>query len=63
MLGLLLGLSESAANYIFHQESNIFRELLPASLLEQVKNDSKWQGVCKILSKIELRGDSYEQQI
>jgi hypothetical protein len=37
MLGLQLGVSESAANYIFHQESNFFRELLPASLLEQVQ--------------------------
>jgi hypothetical protein len=38
MLGLQFGLSESAANYLFHQESKIFREQLPASLLlEQVK--------------------------
>jgi hypothetical protein len=37
MLGVQLGVSESAANYIFHQESNIFRERLPASLLEQVQ--------------------------
>jgi len=37
MLGVKFGVSESAANYIFHQESKIFRELLPASLLETVK--------------------------
>jgi hypothetical protein len=37
MLGLQLGVSESAANYIFHEESKIFRERLPASLLEKVQ--------------------------
>jgi hypothetical protein len=37
MLGVQFGVSESAANYIFHQESKIFRELLPAYLLSQVK--------------------------
>jgi hypothetical protein len=35
---------ESAANYIFHQESKIFRERLPAYLLATVKkNDWEWQ--------------------
>jgi hypothetical protein len=33
MLGAQLGVSESAPNYIFHQQSKIFRELLPAYLL------------------------------
>jgi len=37
MLGVEFGVSESAANYNFHQESNIFRELWPAYLLETVK--------------------------
>jgi hypothetical protein len=37
MLGVQFGLSESAANYIFHYWVNILRELLPASLVEQVK--------------------------
>lgn len=37
MLGLQFGVSESAANYIFHKWIKILRELLPASLLEQVK--------------------------
>jgi hypothetical protein len=37
MLGVQLGVSESAANYIFHQETNIFRELLRTYLLETVK--------------------------
>ena len=37
MLGVQLGVSESTANYIFHEESKILRERLPASLLEQVQ--------------------------
>jgi len=37
MLEFQLGVRESTANYIFHQESKIFRERLPASLLEQVQ--------------------------
>jgi hypothetical protein len=37
MLGLQFGVSESAANYIFHKWIKILRYLLPASLLEQVK--------------------------
>jgi hypothetical protein len=37
MLGVQFGVSESAANYIFDQESKIFRERLPAYLLETVK--------------------------
>jgi len=37
MLGIQFGVSESAANYIFHRWIKILRDLLPASLLEQVK--------------------------
>ncbi len=37
MLGVQFGISESAANYIFHYWLGILRELLPASLVEQVK--------------------------
>jgi hypothetical protein len=37
MLGVQFGVSESAANYIFHEESKILRERLPAYLLETVK--------------------------
>ena len=37
MLGVQFGVSESAANYIFHKWIKILRDLLPASLLEQVK--------------------------
>lgn len=37
MLGIEFGVSESTANDIFHYWSELLRELLPASLLEQVK--------------------------
>ncbi|MCL1466661.1 helix-turn-helix domain-containing protein [Argonema galeatum] len=37
MLGVQFEVSESAANYIFHYWLGILRELLPASLVEQVK--------------------------
>ena len=37
MLGIKFGVSESTANDIFHYWSELLRELLPASLLEQVK--------------------------
>lgn len=37
MLGLQFEVSESTANEIFHHWIKILRELLPASLLEQVK--------------------------
>jgi hypothetical protein len=37
MLGVQFGVSESTAHNLFHYWSNILRELLPASLLEQVK--------------------------
>src|SRR4028118_1662403 len=37
MLGIKFGVSESTANNIFHYWSELLRELLPASLLEQVK--------------------------
>ena len=36
-LGIQFGVSESTANNIFHYWLNILTELLPASLLEQVK--------------------------
>ena len=62
MLGIQFGVSESAANYIFHYWIEIFRELLPANLLEQVKkseNEEEW--VKEILSELELIVDSCEQ--
>jgi hypothetical protein len=62
MLGLQFEVSESTANDIFHNWIKILRELLPASLLEQVKkNESDWEWVEKILVEFELVVDSYEQ--
>ena len=62
MLGVQFGISESAANYIFHRWLGILRELLPASLVEQVKKkDFEWGWVEEILSNVELIVDSYEQ--
>ena len=62
MLGLQFEVSESTANDIFHNWIKIFRELLPASLFEQVKkNESDWEWVEKILLEFELIVDSYEQ--
>lgn len=37
MLGVQFGVSESTANSIFHYWVKILRELLPASLIDQVK--------------------------
>jgi hypothetical protein len=37
ILGIQFGIGESTANYIFHRWIKILRELLSASLLEQVK--------------------------
>ena len=44
-LGINFGISESSANNIFHYWIDILRELLPASLLEQVKKKKmNWNG-------------------
>ncbi len=62
MLGLQFEVSESTANDIFHYWIKILRELLPASLLEQIKkNESDWEWVEQILLEFELVIDSYEQ--
>ena len=51
ILGVQFGIGESTANYIFHRWPKILRELLPASLLEQVKkNDSDLAWVIEILT-------------
>ena len=64
MLGVQFGIGESTANYIFHRWVKILRELLPASLLEQVKkNDSDLEWVLEVLTEFELIVDSYEQPI
>ena len=62
MLGIHFGISESSANDIFHYWIEIFRELLPASLLEQVKKkEDEWEWVQEILTQLELIVDSTEQ--
>ncbi len=64
MLGVQFGISESAANYIFHHWLVILRELLPASLVEQVKKkDGEWEWIKEILSNFQLIVDSYEHPI
>jgi hypothetical protein len=64
MLGVQFGIGESTANYIFHRWIKILRDLLPASVLEQVKkNDGERAWVLEILKDVELIVDSYEQPI
>jgi hypothetical protein len=64
MLGVQFGVSESTANDIFHYWSELLRELLPASLLEQVKkNPNEHEWVQEILGELELIVDSCEQPI
>ena len=62
MLRVQFGVSESTAHNLFHYWSKILRELLPASLLEQVKkNDLDWEWVKQMLGEWELVVDSSEQ--
>jgi len=64
MLGIQFGVSESTANDVFHYWSELLRELLPASLLEQVKkNTNEQQWVKEALAEMELIVDSCEQPI
>jgi hypothetical protein len=63
-LGVEFGVSESTADNIFHYWLDIFTELLPASLLEQVKKkDSDAEWVKELLTQYELIVDSAEQPI
>ena len=62
LLGIQFGVSESTANSTFNYWLPLLRELLPSSLLEQVKkNDSDHEIVKEILREYELIVDSYEQ--
>jgi hypothetical protein len=62
LLGIQFGVSESTANDTFNYWLPILRELLPCSLLEQVKkNESDLIVVQEILTEYELIVDSYEQ--
>jgi hypothetical protein len=62
MLGIQFGISETTANDIFNYWFPNLRELLPASMLEQVKkNESDYEIVKEILTDFELIVDSCEQ--
>lgn len=62
LLGIQFGVSESTANDTFNYWLDNLRELLPSSLLEQVKkNASDYETVKEILTEHELIVDSYEQ--
>jgi len=64
MLGIQFGVSESTANDIFHYWLEVLRELLPPSLLEQVKKNANFnQWVQEALAEMELIVDSCEQPI
>lgn len=63
ILGINFDVCESTAHNIFHYWLNILRELLPSSLLEQVKkNPSEEKWVKEILTELELIVDSCEQE-
>ena len=62
LLGIQFGVSESTANDTFNYWLAILQELLPASLLEQVKkNASDYEVVQEILTDYELIVDTSEQ--
>ena len=62
LLGIQFGVSESTANDTFNSWLPILRELLPSSLIEQVKkNESDYEIVKEVLTDYELIIDSYEQ--
>ncbi|WP_317111343.1 transposase family protein [Chroococcidiopsis sp. SAG 2025] len=63
ILGLQFGISKTSANDIFHYWLRILQEILPASLLEQVKNQVGDSEVVKeLLTEFELLVDSTEQR-
>jgi len=62
LVGIQFGISESAAHYIFHRWLPIIIEVLPASLLEQVKkSESDTEFILEILAQLQLIVDSCEQ--
>jgi ribosomal protein L23 len=62
LLGIQFGVSESTANDTFNYWFPLLQELLPSSLLEQVKkNASDYEIVQEILTEYELIVDSCEQ--
>ncbi|ALF54862.1 endonuclease DDE [Nostoc piscinale CENA21] len=64
VLGMLFGVSKTEANDTFHYWIPILRDVLPASLLEQVSNnESELLLVQEVLTNFRLLVDSLEQQI
>jgi hypothetical protein len=62
LLGIQFGVSESTANDTFNYWLTILQEILPSSLLEQVKkNASDYEIVQEVLTDYELIVDSSEQ--
>jgi hypothetical protein len=62
ILGLQFGISKTSANSVFHYWLKFLPEILPASLLEQVKNQvNDYEMVQEILQEFELLVDSTEQ--
>ncbi|MDV2993604.1 MAG: hypothetical protein N4J56_003258 [Chroococcidiopsis sp. SAG 2025] len=61
LLGIQLNVSESTANDTFNYWLPLLEELLPSSLLEQVKKESDSEMVKELLTEQELIVDSYEQ--
>lgn len=62
LLGIQFGVSESTANDTFNSWLPILQELLPSSLIEEVKkNESDYEIVKEVLTDYELIIDSYEQ--
>ena len=62
VLGLHFGVSKTEANDTFHYWLRILREILPASLLEQVeKSDSDYAIALELLKEFKLIVDSMEQ--
>lgn len=62
VLGLQFGVSKTKANQTVHQWLKVLRELLPASLLEQVASEnSDYEMVQECLSELQLIVDSLEQ--
>lgn len=62
VLGLQFGVSKSEANDTFHDWLAVLRELLPASLLEQLEHEAdELEMVLELLSECRLIVDSTEQ--
>jgi hypothetical protein len=62
VLGLQFGISKTEANDTFHYWLKLLRELLPASLIEQVEHQrSDYALVVELLSQFRLTVDSTEQ--